>query len=206
MAIILISHIGHSVAVSPAMAAKLWCLFVLLVVPVAAQVAQFENKRIAEIQFVPVQPLDPADLARALPFQKGGLLHADDVASAIDNLFASGRFEDIVVQAEPSGDGMVVRFVTQLTSFFGGLKVEGQIPHPPNRTQIASVTELTLGAPFRDEDLSKARDAVQDAFDQERHVPIHGDADPDSGRLSAAGIPYPPNRGQETRAIRHAGD
>jgi outer membrane protein assembly complex protein YaeT len=144
------------------MAGKLLCLFVLLLAPAAAQVAQFENKPIAGIEFVPVQPLDPADLARALPFQKGDLLHADDIAGAIDNLFASGRFEDIVVQAEPSGNGVVVRFVTQLTSFFGGLTVEGQIPNPPNRTQIASVTELTLGAPFRDEDLTKARDAVQD--------------------------------------------
>jgi outer membrane protein assembly complex protein YaeT len=144
------------------MAAKIPCVFALLLVPAAAQVAQFENKRIAGIEFSPVQPLDPADLARALPFQKGDPLHADDVASAIDNLFASGRFEDIVVQAEPSGDGVLVRFVTQLTCFFGGLTVEGQIPRPPNRTQIASVTELTLGAPFREEDLSKARDAVQE--------------------------------------------
>jgi outer membrane protein insertion porin family len=143
------------------MAAKLACVFALLVAPVAAQVAQFENKRIAEIQFAPVQPLDPADLAQALPFQKGDLLHADDIASAIDNLFASGRFEDIVVTAEPSGDGVVVRFETQLTYFVGGLTVEGHIPSPPNRTQIASATELTLGTPFREEDLSKACDAVR---------------------------------------------
>ncbi len=150
------------------MAAKIPCVFVLLAclafsqVTQFAQVVQFENKRIAEIQFSPVQPLDAADLARALPFQKGDLLHADDVASAIDKLFASGRFEDIAVEVEPSGDGVVVRFVTKLTSFFGGLKVEGQIPHPPNRTQIASATDLTLGAPFRDEDLTKAQDAVRE--------------------------------------------
>src|SRR5580698_5652783 len=143
------------------MAGKFWCLFVLLMAPAMAQVTQFENKPISEVQFLPVQPLDPADLARALPFQKGDPLHADDIASAIDNLFASGRFEDIEVQGEPSGNGVIVRFVTKLTSFFGGLTVEGKIPNPPNRTQIASVTELTLGAPFRDDDLTKARDAVQ---------------------------------------------
>lgn len=157
-----ISHIGLLVAHSPTMAAKIGCVFVLLAVPAFAQVAQYENQRIVDIQFTPVQPLDPVDLARALPFQKGDLLHADDIAGAIDRLFASGRFEDIVVEAEPSSGGVVVRFVTQLTSFFGGLKIEGQIPHPPNRTQIASAAELTLGAPFRDEDLTKARDAVQE--------------------------------------------
>ena len=144
------------------MAANIPCLFALLATTAFAQVTPFEGKRIADIQFTPSQPLDPKELARALPFQKGDLLHADDVASAIDNLFASGRFEDIAVEAEPSGDAVVVRFVTQLTSFFGGLKVEGQIPRPPNTTQIASTADLTLGAPFRDEDLTKATDAVQE--------------------------------------------
>ena len=144
------------------MGVKLLCLLGILAGPALAQVAPFENQRIADIQFSPVQPLDPTDLARALPFQKGDPLHADDVATAIDRLFASGRFEDIVVEAEPSAGGVALRFVTQLTSFFGGLKVTGQIPHPPNRTQIASATELSLGAPFRDEDLAKAQEAVEE--------------------------------------------
>jgi outer membrane protein insertion porin family len=144
------------------MLTKLPCVCLILLGPGYAQLAQFENKRIVDIQFSPVQPLDPADLARALSFQKGDLLHADDVASAIDNLFASGRFEDIVVDAEPSGDGVSLRFVTQLTSFFGGLTVVGQIPNPPNRTQIAGITELTLGAAFGDEDLAKAQAAVEE--------------------------------------------
>jgi outer membrane protein insertion porin family len=144
------------------MAGKIQCVIVLLALPALAQLREFENKRITDIQFLPVQPLDPADLARALPFQKGDPLRADDVASAIDNLFASGRFEDIAVEAEPSGDGVLVRFHTQLTSFFGGLKVEGQIPHPPNRTQIAGAAGLTLGAPFRNEDLTAAQNAVQE--------------------------------------------
>jgi len=144
------------------MGMKLGCLFLLFLIPAYAQTAQFENQTIADIQFSPVQPLDPADLARALPFQKGSLLHADDVASAIDNLFASGRFEDIVVEAERSGDGVNLHFVTQLTSYFGGLTVVGQIPNPPNKTQIASITELTLGAAFRDEDLTRAQQAIQE--------------------------------------------
>src|ERR1035438_5733361 len=98
-----------------------------------AQVVQFENKRIVDIQFLPVQPLDPADLHAALPFQKGDPLRADDVANAIDNLFASGRFEDIIAEAEPSGDGVVVRFVTQLTWFLGGVKVEGKVMNPDRK-------------------------------------------------------------------------
>ena len=145
------------------MVARFLCVFVLLASSVfGQQVRDFENKRIVDIEFTPSQPLDPADLARALPFQKGDPLHADDIASAIDNLFASGRFEDIVVTAEPSGDGVLLRFDTQLSHFFGGLQITGEIPHPPNRAQLAGAAQLTLGAVFRDEDLAKAQEAVQD--------------------------------------------
>ena len=112
---------------------KALCGLTLLVATAMAQVTAYENKRILEIQFSSVQPLDGADLAKALPFKPGDLLHSDDVASAIDSLFATGRFQDIAVEAEPSGDGVVVRFVTELAWFFGGLTVEGKIPNPPNR-------------------------------------------------------------------------
>jgi hypothetical protein len=54
------------------MAAKFPCVFLLAVFLVLAQVEPFENKRIVDMQFTPVQPLD----------------------AAIGNLFASGRFED----------------------------------------------------------------------------------------------------------------
>jgi outer membrane protein insertion porin family len=144
------------------MAAKISCVFLLTALPALAQVAQFENKRIVDIQFTPAQPLDPADLSRALPFHKGGALHTDDIATAIDNLFATGRFEDIIVNADPSGDGVLLRFETKLTYFFGGLSVVGYNPDPPNRTQIASSTELTLGTPFEDGDSAKAQTAVED--------------------------------------------
>ena len=61
--------------------------------------------RIVDIQFPNGQPLDPADLARVLPLKKGQALRSADVAHAIDALFATGRFDDIVVEAEPAGHG-----------------------------------------------------------------------------------------------------
>src|SRR5437016_3221040 len=130
------------------------CAFALLTSEAAGQVSQFENKPIVDIQFSPVQKLDAADLASALPLKKGGPLRSEDVARAIDGLFATGRFEDIVVEAEPSSEGVVVRFVTQTTWFVGGLFVEGKVASPPNRSQIASSAQFNLGAPFHDEDLT----------------------------------------------------
>jgi len=125
-----------------------------------AQPAAFEGKTIADIQFPNGQPLDPADLARVMPLKKGQPLHSADVAHAIDGLFATGRFEDIVVEAEPSGQGVIVRFVTQNARFLGGTTVEGKVLESPNRAQIDSVTQLSLGATFHDKDVAESVDRI----------------------------------------------
>ena len=41
------------------------------------QIADFEGKRIVDIQFQPAQPLDAADLATAQPLNKGEPLRAE---------------------------------------------------------------------------------------------------------------------------------
>ena len=124
------------------------------------QPSAFEGKPIVDIQFPNGQPLDPADLARVLPLKKGEPLHSPDVARAIDGLFATGRFEDIVVEAEPSGNGVIVRFVTQNARFLGGVTIEGKVLQDPNRAQIQGVTQLSLGAPFHGEDVGQAVDHI----------------------------------------------
>ncbi|MGD0296063.1 MAG: hypothetical protein ABSE86_03045 [Bryobacteraceae bacterium] len=47
-------------------------------------------------------------------------MHAEDVARAIDGLFATGRFEDIVVEAEPSPASVAIVFKVKNTWSFGG--------------------------------------------------------------------------------------
>lgn len=126
-----------------------------------AQIAPFEGKPVSDIQFSPVQPLDSADLARALSVKKGEPLHATDVASSIDGLFATGRFDDIVVEADTAGAGVVVRFNVKPMQFVGGVSVEGKVVTPPNRGEIASVGQFTLGAPFRDEDVTHAVESIK---------------------------------------------
>ena len=82
-----------------------------------AQVSAFEGRMITDIQFSPAQPLAPQDLEKAQPLKKGEPLRAEDVAHAIDGLFATGRFEDIAVEAEAAGDGVRIRFAVKLALF-----------------------------------------------------------------------------------------
>ena len=126
-----------------------------------AQVEQFEGKPIAEIHFSLANPLTAEDLEKALPLKKGEPLRKQDVAQAIDALFATGAFQDIVVQAEPSGNGVALEFITENTRFLGGVTVEGGVKLPPNRGQIASATQFRLGTPFHEEDVTGALDAIK---------------------------------------------
>lgn len=126
------------------------------------QLSQFEGQRITAIQFTPPEVLDAADLAKALPFKTGDVLHTDDVGGAIDALFATGCFRDIVVEADHSGGGVVLRFVTQPAWFVGSVVVEGRVHTPPNRAQVQSTAQLSLGSEFRDEDVAHAQKAIED--------------------------------------------
>ena len=132
------------------------CVLILLSISCASQTRQFEGRPIVDIQFTPDQSLDPADLAEAQAVKKGEPLRAEDIARAIDGLFATGRFEDIMVEAEPSGNGVLIRFVIKNTWFVGGVSVDGKTSDPPNRGQITTASQLSLGLPFHDQDVSNA--------------------------------------------------
>lgn len=109
-----------------------------------------------DVRYEPQGILTAADLARLQLLKKGAALRQEDVSGSIDQLFASGRFEDIRVEAEPSGDGVLVRFVTTPAYFVGGISVEGKVVQPPNRGELASTAQLGLGTQFHEEDLKRA--------------------------------------------------
>jgi outer membrane protein insertion porin family len=125
------------------------------------QVSQFEGRPIVDITFSPEQPLDPADLAKAQPLKIGKPLKAEEVARAIDGLFATGRFEDIVVEAEPSGTGIRIVFAIKYSWFTGGVSVEGKADQPPNRGQVTSAARFNLGEPFHDVDVTNGVASIQ---------------------------------------------
>ena len=150
------------------MRGKTGCVLVLLALAPTfsslAQVTQFEGQKIVAIEYAPAQFLDPADLASAQPLKIGDTLHASDVAEAINGLFATGRFDDISVEAEKSGTGVSIRFVTKPRAFIGSVELTGKITAPPDKADLQSVTQLGLGSQFRDEDVTHAVDAMTRMF------------------------------------------
>lgn len=121
-----------------------------------AQLASFEGQTIVGIAYSSSANLDESDLDQAQPLRKGERLRSDDVARAVDGLFATGRFTDVSVEAEPAAGGVSIRFVLQPQWFVGGVTIEGKTVIPPNRGELHSNSGLVLGAPFNDSDIAAA--------------------------------------------------
>jgi len=136
----------------------------LVVIPPRALMAQaqkYEGKQVLTIQFDPKeQPLDPAELHDILPLQKDQPLRMADVHASIERLFATGRYADIQVDAEPyndgTRDGVIVRFLTRNSWFIGAVTASGHISNPPRPGQLENASGLDLGQPYTSLKLQEA--------------------------------------------------
>ena len=128
--------------------------------------ANFEGRMIARIDFNPPnQPLPRDELDRLLPLRSGSALQQEDVHKALQKLFETGRFADVSIDLEPSGDplntAVVLRISTVPNYFVGGVSVEG-VADPPNRSQLLTAAKLDLGAPFAENQLVQSVEAMQE--------------------------------------------
>lgn len=126
----------------------------------------YEGKPIAAIVFEPrEQALTPAELAEILPLKSKQPLRLQDVETAIQRLYATGRYADIAVEAELEDGEVVLRFLTQNNWFVGPVSVQ-RVPQPPSLGQLVNATGLSLGAPFHEEDLQKAADGLRQILER----------------------------------------
>ncbi len=118
--------------------------------------ATFEGKPLRKIEFVPEdQPLVRAELLRQLELPFDEPVHSRAVSDAIERLYRTGRYEDIVVEAGLEGDGVVLTFKTTAAWFIGRVSVAG-VPEPPNPGQLVNATNLNLGEQYVPSDTERA--------------------------------------------------
>jgi outer membrane protein assembly complex protein YaeT len=122
-----------------------------------AQYQKYEGQPVVNIRFEPVvQPLEGAELFQMLPLKRDQPLHMSVVRASIARLFATGRYRDIQVDAEPYNGGVIIKFITSNSWFIGDVSVSGRIEDPPNRGQLANATRLELGQPYIESELETA--------------------------------------------------
>jgi outer membrane protein insertion porin family len=121
--------------------------------------ADYEGKQILNIRFSPAeQPLEASELHDILPLKMNQPMRMADVRAAIDRLFATGRYSDIQVDAEPYKDGVAVTILTKNAWFIGDVAARGRISSPPSSGQLENAADLDLGKPYTASLLQRAID------------------------------------------------
>ena len=103
-----------------------------------------------------ISPSIRSSSKKCCPIKKGAILSLADVRASLERLFATGQYQDISVDAELSGDGVILRFITRNSWFVGRVSVSGTVSDPPNAGQLVSAASLDLGQPFREDELQPA--------------------------------------------------
>ena len=121
----------------------------------------FEGRTIGRIEFDPPnQPLPREELDRLLPFHAGSVLKMSEIRASIQKLYQTGRFANIVVNAQLEGETVVVRIATELKFFVSGVTIEGAAD-PPNRSQLTTAAKLELGTEFTESQLKQSVENMQ---------------------------------------------
>ena len=132
------------------------CLAVAQTGTLLAQYQKYDGKEVLTIQFEPVeQPVDPSELYEILPLKIHQPLSMAAVRASIERLFATGRYADIQVDAEPYQNGVILRFLTKNSWFIGSVSAVGSLSNP-NPGQLENATRLDLGQPYTEAKLQEA--------------------------------------------------
>src|SRR5690242_17426221 len=100
----------------------------------------FDGRLITRIDFdPPEQPLPREELDRLLPLRVGSALLPDDVRAALQRLYETGRYANVSIGADSSGDGVALRIATEMNYFVGSVTLDGAAD-PPNRGQLLTAS------------------------------------------------------------------
>jgi len=132
--------------------------------------AAYAGKPVGRVDFDPPdQPLPRSELDRLIPMRPGALLNLNDVHTAIQNLYNTGRYSNISISAFNEGATLVINISTELSYFVGRVSLAG-VAEPPSRGQLTTASKLELGAPFEDNDMEQA---VQNMLERMRANGFH---------------------------------
>ena len=134
--------------------ALFWCVVVVCSARAAAE--DYQGRPIRAIEFRPEkQPYSREYLDRILPLKIDAPLRTVEVRTAIERLYATGRYTQIEVDARPADGGVILEFRTTNNYFIGHVSVE-RVPEPPNEGVLVNSTRLELGMPYAEEDVAQA--------------------------------------------------
>jgi outer membrane protein insertion porin family len=122
---------------------------------------KYEGRTIERLEFEPEdQPLTKEELRKRVPFHAGSIFHERELRTALQNLYSTGRYADLAVDASDQGAGIALRFVTARAYFVGRIEILGA-KQPPNESQLVSAAKLRPGARYSTADKNQAVESLQ---------------------------------------------
>jgi len=98
--------------------------------------------------------------------ETGKPLDREQVAQSIRALYALGDYADLRAVVTAVGSGVRLDFVVRENLFFNRVLIEGLTP-PPTDSSAAAAMQLTLGRPFRQEDVDEGLARLRDVLKEE---------------------------------------
>ncbi len=99
-------------------------------------------------------------IAALIVQRKGEPLDRGKIRQTIRNLYGTGRYTDVVAEAQRVGDGVELTFAVELNYFIGSVRVDGA-PDRPTVNQITNVTKFQLGEQLTLEKITRAFDRIR---------------------------------------------
>jgi outer membrane protein insertion porin family len=116
-----------------------------------------------------------------LTVEIGKPLDRDQVARSLRALYGLGDYTDLKAVVTPLSNGVRLDFVVRESLFFNRVLIEGLTP-PPTDTAAAAAMQITLGRPFRQEDVDEGLARLRDVLKEEGLY---------TAEVSAKNVPYP---------------
>src|SRR5580700_8738729 len=116
----------------------------------------------------------------------GKPLDREQVARSLRALYGRGDYTDLKAVVTPVGSGVRLDFVVREALFFNSVLIEGLTP-PPTDSSAAAAMQLTLGRPFRQEDvdegLAHLREVLKDEGLYTAVVSAENEAHPETHQM-----------------------
>jgi outer membrane protein assembly complex protein YaeT len=121
------------------------------------------GRRVHDIEFRGAPPtVDTQRLLSLIPQKADQPLDKRKVRGSIQALYATGRFQDIEVVAEPAPrNELSLVFIAKQNQFVGPVDVAGAPRHGPTDHQLVNASKLQLGELLTDERLKQAVEGIE---------------------------------------------
>src|SRR5277367_1932376 len=118
---------------------------------------------------------------KGIAVEIGKPLDRDQVAKSLRALYGLGDYTDLKAVATSVGSGLRLDFVVREGLFFNHVLIQGLTP-PPTDSSAAAALQLTLGKPFRQEEVNEGLNRLRDVLKEEGLY---------TAQVSAENVPYP---------------